>query len=1071
MQNSDFSDKEVNFKQLAENANDGILIVLGDGSHAFANQRAAEITGYSIVEILGMNMLDLAHPDEFEMVSTRLQMRLEGISIPTRYEISIRSKNGQFVDVEVSAAKTTWYGNLASIIIIRDITEYKRVERALRTSIQTAQAILNATRDSALLIDAEGIIHDINEIAAEAVGCSKEQLIGESAYKYLPPSVAKSCKAYAQIVLRSKKPIEFEDERDGRIILNSMYPVFNGDGQVITIAIFGRDITEPRQTKLALQTSRDYLNSLMASVGDTIFTVQMPDRRIEFANKTAYDLFGYQPNEVIGQSTRIFYPDDESYKGFGSAVTKALDQGHSNIRMEQVLIRKNGERVWTEIHSTFWFSNNQLSQIISVIRDITERKQVELKLQESKDRYRRLVEESPDIVYSFSDIRGGCHYSARVQSILGYSPDYLLEHPMVWHDSIHPDDLEKVDRAINALKDGQQFDIEYRIQDMHGNWHWFRDRSIAQWQKGDETIIEGLASDITERKQADLKLRQYARQLEAMSEISVDLMTQLDLESVLHSIASHAVELLSGNGGGLYLYRPERDVLEWSMAVHPDAAPIGTILQRGEGLSGKVLEKGTLLIVEDYKHWEDRAAFFEGYPRTAIVAVPVRWGEEFLGVLNVLSDSPGAFSSDDAELLSLFANQAAIAIHNAQLLEVEQEQRRLAEALSEISQILTSTLDLDEVLEQILNKVERIVPHQGTNIHLLDDKSETVQIYQIKGYQNDHPGKPELGTTRHISEIPLYRQMVKDKKALVISDTHAEPSWALFPGTEWTRSYLGIPICRGERVFGFLNLDSAELDFFTKKHAHQLQVFANQAATALENARLFELVRTSRERLQSLSQRLVEMQESERRHVALELHDEIGQSLTGIRLMLDSVATQHIGAGAEAIQRAKTILDELLVKVRDLSLDLRPSMLDDLGLLPTFVWYIQRYKTQTNIEVDFRHANLDQRFQPAVEITAYRIVQEALTNIARHARTDRAEIAVWFDEDLETIHIRIKDRGAGFDPETVLANRTANGLVGMQERAVLLGGQLVIHSTPGDGTKLVASLPLGERIERRLYER
>ena len=177
--------------------------------------------------------------------------------------------------------------------------------------------------------------------------------------------------------------------------------------------------------------------------------------------------------------------------------------------------------------------------------------------------------------------------------------------------------------------------------------------------------VHGVLTNITERKQAEEEIQRHAAQLEALRQVSLELTAELDLDALLQSIVSQAIGLVSGDYGGLYLYQPERDVLEWSLAVGPHTAPIGAILKRGEGLSGKVWETGESVIVDDYQSWKERAAIYEGFPFRAAVGVPVLWGKKFLGVLNVLADSPGTFSAAHARLLTLFATQAAIAIENA----------------------------------------------------------------------------------------------------------------------------------------------------------------------------------------------------------------------------------------------------------------------------------------------------------------------------------------------------------------------------------------------------------------------
>jgi len=211
--------------------------------------------------------------------------------------------------------------------------------------------------------------------------------------------------------------------------------------------------------------------------------------------------------------------------------------------------------------------------------------------------------------------------------------------------------------------------------------------------------------------------------------------------------------------------------------------------------------------------------------------------------------------------------------------------------------------------------------------------------------------------------------------------------------------------------------------------------------------------RTEQER-EALSLRLVHLQEEERRAIARELHDEVGQLLTGLGLMIEA----GDGPGsASRRQEMKRVVTELIGRVRDLSLKLRPPMLDELGLLPTLLWQIERFELQTAIHVDFRHANLDRRFPSEIEITTFHTVQEALNNVARHAGVTKAKVEVWAGP--RSLGARIEDQGRGFVVETALGGHSS-GLAGMRERCRLLGGHVTIESTPGTGTSLSMELPL-----------
>jgi PAS domain S-box-containing protein len=236
---------------------------------------------------------------------------------------------------------------------------------------------------------------------------------------------------------------------------------------------------------------------------------------------------------------------------------------------------------------------------------------------------------------------------------------------------------------------------------------------------------------------------------------------------------------------------------------------------------------------------------------------------------------------------------------------------------------------------------------------------------------------------------------------------------------------------------------------------------AELAQQTTEKTRLLEEVSVARDQLDALSRRLVNLQEEERRAIARELHDEIGQLLTAIGLMVEDRSPAVLSnRQAELTQ----VVRELIARVRNLSMSLRPPMLDALGLLPTLLWQIDRVETQTGMRVEFHHANLDRRFPPPIEIAAFRIVQEALTNVARHAGVTAAKVEVW--ASTESLGVRIQDQGRGFDPEMGLAG-PSSGLAGMRERARLLGGSFTIQSSPGHGACFLMRLPLsadgGER--------
>ena len=190
-----------------------------------------------------------------------------------------------------------------------------------------------------------------------------------------------------------------------------------------------------------------------------------------------------------------------------------------------------------------------------------------------------------------------------------------------------------------------------------------------------------------------------------------------------------------------------------------------------------------------------------------------------------------------------------------------------------------------------------------------------------------------------------------------------------------------------------------------------------------------------------------------------ELHDEIGQLLTGVSLMVAAGQELPPDESRARLAKAQAVLNDLIGRVRNLALDLRPAMLDEFGLVPALLWLTERYAEQTGVRVDFKHLGVEgRRLGPEIETAAYRIVQEALTNVARHARAQEATVRIWVKSHV--LELEVEDHGVGFDAQPIQSSGSSAGLAGMRERAIILGGSLTIETSAGAGTRIAAELPL-----------
>ncbi len=244
-----------------------------------------------------------------------------------------------------------------------------------------------------------------------------------------------------------------------------------------------------------------------------------------------------------------------------------------------------------------------------------------------------------------------------------------------------------------------------------------------------------------------------------------------------------------------------------------------------------------------------------------------------------------------------------------------------------------------------------------------------------------------------------------------------------------------------------------------------LELGQRVAARTSELARANQLLEFSRRQLMRLSWRLIEIQEMERRRIARELHDESGQVLTSLILLLEMGIGKSAEAAQTALAEARTLAGELLEMMRQMSLDLRPPMLDDLGLLTTLDWHFGRLERHSGLVVRFEHEGIVGRLSPTIETAVFRIIQEALTNVARHSGVRDATVKLLQHEGV--LHLSVEDHGAGFDAHAVMAASNSNGLTGMRQRVAMLNGDFEIRSASEAGTNLIIRLPLDQDVGAR----
>jgi signal transduction histidine kinase len=390
------------------------------------------------------------------------------------------------------------------------------------------------------------------------------------------------------------------------------------------------------------------------------------------------------------------------------------------------------------------------------------------------------------------------------------------------------------------------------------------------------------------------------------------------------------------------------------------------------------------------------------------------------------------------------------------LYEAELHARERSDALRRAVQALAVSLDSNSVLEIYLDNLYKVVTFCSAHILMLEDE-DRLMVRFVRGEEHWNETARLADRSFEIGDFPFLHKVLAGREIYSVPNASMAAEDSFFQAAPRVGSWLAIPLQAGDQVVGLCMLEHERPDFFTEELIQWVTTLTRQASFAIHNAWLFEQVRDSREHLKILSQRLVETQENERRYIARELHDDAGQALASMMFDLRQMELDS-GDQAAVIEHCRDLkktTDGVIENLHRLAVNLRPSTLDHLGLISALRQHAETISAQHNLAIQFE-AICDYRRMPGeMEIAIYRIVQECLTNIVRHAQATRVDILLQCHD--EQIIVVVEDNGIGFDPH--LPDIDHLGVLGMRERAAMLGGKLSVESAPGKGSTIHLEVP------------
>ena len=399
--------------------------------------------------------------------------------------------------------------------------------------------------------------------------------------------------------------------------------------------------------------------------------------------------------------------------------------------------------------------------------------------------------------------------------------------------------------------------------------------------------------------------------------------------------------------------------------------------------------------------------------------------------------------------------------------DLERETRKRPDdllALSRVSAAVSGLWDLDAILGVALDTVLDIMNGAIGGILLIDEQTQTLCYRVHRGLSARYAEEMCLSLGQGIAG-----RVAQSGKSVLVEDISTDPHAARpdLISTEGLKAFISVPLRAKGAVLGVLNVASNLPRRFTKKDMHLLHAIGDQVGVAIEQAMLYERLRKGRERYRRLAQNILVAQEEERRRVARELHDETSQALSGLALNLKALVDMAEMSGSQdeafkaQLKKAHSMAVEISAEVSRLIRELRPTLLDTLGLVPAIRRFAEDTLSPLHINVTLESTGAGQSMPTEVEVGLFRIVQGAIGNIAKHSQASNATIALEYKPS--EVVLRVCDDGKGFDVSKLTdvdENGRGTGVFSMKERVNLLGGSCSIESQPGQGTVVTARVPL-----------